>query len=147
MLVRETSDYESPLTLNRFPAGFRFPLVASAAGQAYLAFCSAQQRATIIEVLRKSARPPDDELARRPKTLDTLLKKVKAQGYASVPGQRDAINALAVPIRSRHFVLGSLTLRYFKSAVTSREAIDQYLESLTVCATSIANDVREADSL
>lgn len=87
------------------------------------------------------------ELARRPKTLDTLLKKVKAQGYASVAVQRDAINALAVPIRSRHLVLGSLTLRYFKSAMTSREAIDQYLESLTVCATSIANDVREADSL
>ena len=42
MLVRATSDYESPLVLNRFPASFRFPLMSSAAGQAYLAFCSVQ---------------------------------------------------------------------------------------------------------
>ncbi len=143
MLVRATSDYESPLVLNRFPAGFRFPLISSAAGQAYLAFCSAQQRKTIVEVTSKSARPPDDFLSRRPKLLAGTLKKVRAQGYALVPSQRDAVSALAVPIRSRDLAFGSLSLRYFDSAMRPKEAVDQYLATLNTCARHIAEQIRE----
>ncbi len=142
MLVRATSDYESPLVLNRFPAGFRFPLLSSAAGQAYLAFCSEQQRRTIMEVVSKAVRPPDDFLSDRPKLLDETLNKVKAQGYALVPGQRDAVSALAVPIRSRDLVFGSLSLRYFDSAMRPKAAVNQYLAELKTCARTIAEQLR-----
>ena len=142
MLVRATSDYESPLVLNRFPAGFRFPLISSAAGQAYLAFCSAQQRKTIIEVVGQSARPPDDFLSRSPQLLEGTLKKVKTQGYALVLGQRDAVSALAVPIRSRDLVFGSLSLRYFDSAMRPKSAVEQYFAKLKSCAGSIAEQLR-----
>ena len=143
MLVRATSDYESPLVLNRFPAGFRFPLVSSAAGQAYLAFCSAQQRKTITEVVSKASRPPDDFLSRRPKLLADILKKVRTEGFALVPGQRDTVSALAVPVRSRDLVFGSLSLRYFDSAMRPKAAVEQYLVPLKACARSIAEKLRD----
>jgi hypothetical protein len=40
MMIREATDHQSPLALEHYGAGVRVPMLASAAGRAYLAFCA-----------------------------------------------------------------------------------------------------------
>src|SRR6202789_3027917 len=63
MMIRETTDRQSPLALEQYSAGVRVPMLGSAPGRAYLAFCSAQQRDAMLELLARSSLP-EDRLAR-----------------------------------------------------------------------------------
>src|ERR1700683_5303653 len=47
MMMRETTDHSSPLAIERYSAGFRAPLLTSAAGRVYLANSPAPQRDTL----------------------------------------------------------------------------------------------------
>lgn len=141
MLVRATSDFESPLTLNRFPRGFRFSLARSAAGQIFLAFSPPQQRAAIVDVLQRILTDPEDLSVLKPKALTQRLNKIRDQGYASLTGQLNGINALAVPIQTSDAVLGALSLRYFASALKPRVAVDQFYVPLTQAAKTISSSL------
>jgi IclR family transcriptional regulator, mhp operon transcriptional activator len=48
MMIREATDRESPLALEQYRAGVRVPMLASAAGRAYLAFCPTPQRDSLL---------------------------------------------------------------------------------------------------
>ena len=50
MMIRETTDRESPLALEQHGAGVRVPMLGSAAGRADLAFCESQQRDALLEL-------------------------------------------------------------------------------------------------
>ncbi len=80
MMIRETTDGESPLALERFTAGVRVPMLGSAAGRAYLAFCPAPQRDALLELLSRSSLP-EDRLARSRAEVDRLLNETRSQGY------------------------------------------------------------------
>src|ERR1700743_1354935 len=54
MMIRETTDRDSPLALERFSAGVRVPMLGSVAGRAYLAFCPSAQRDALLELLARS---------------------------------------------------------------------------------------------
>lgn len=138
MLVRVSSDFSSPLVLNRFSRGFRFPIVRSAAGLVYLAFSSDQQRAALIEVQRRVSDDPDDLSLLRSPTLRSRLNKVRTEGYASVRGQLNNTSAFAVPVKFEDIMFGALSLRYFQSALSPAAAANQFREPLTVCADAIA---------
>jgi len=68
MMIRETTDRQSPLALEQYSAGVRVPMLASAAGRAYLAFCSSQQRDAMLELLARSSLP-EDRLATKERIL------------------------------------------------------------------------------
>src|SRR6202167_3088059 len=59
MVIRETTDRQSPLALEQYGAGIRVPMLTSAAGRAYLAYCTAQQREALLELLARSSLPED----------------------------------------------------------------------------------------
>src|SRR5580692_11024899 len=48
------NDHASPLAVERFTAGFRLPLLMSASGRVYLAFCQPEQRDVLLEILSRS---------------------------------------------------------------------------------------------
>ena len=48
MLVRQTTDHKSPLAVEHYAPGFRVPILGSASGICYLAFCTKNQRETRI---------------------------------------------------------------------------------------------------
>ncbi len=141
MLVRATSDFESPLTLKRFPRGFRFPLAGSAAGEVYLAFSPPQHCAALTETLQRTLTDPKELSFLRPGPLTQRLKKIRSQGYASSTGQANTVNALAVPIKTKEVVLGALSLRYFKSALKPRQAVERFYEPLALAAENITLSV------
>src|ERR1700690_3272771 len=57
MVIRETTDRQSPLALEQYGAGIRVPMLTSAAGRAYLAYCTAQQHETLLELLGRWSLP------------------------------------------------------------------------------------------
>ncbi len=143
MQIRVTSDYVSPLVFDKFPTGFRFSVAGSASGYAYIAFCSAQERDTILAVVRSIDQPPASDLIWDNGSIMNKLKKIREEGFALVNVQ-EKVNALAVPIHANEMVFGALTLRYFSSAMSPAAALERFLEPLSACANKIALSVRQS---
>jgi IclR family mhp operon transcriptional activator len=148
MMVRETTDHSSPVAIERYPAGFRAPLLTSAGGRVYLAFCAASQRETLIDVLARSTKE-EDKPARLPRAdLQRTLSDIKAQGYATATRNRRMVEeiSLSVPVLLNDRVLAALTLRFASSAVPLKTGVERFLPKLRQCAASIGRSFSEQQS-
>lgn len=63
MWLRETTRRQSPLTIDAATVGLRLPMLKSATGKAYLAYCGDAEREAILQNLGRS-RLPEDARAR-----------------------------------------------------------------------------------
>jgi len=145
MIVRETTDHASPLAIERYSAGYRMPLLASAAGRVYLAFCPAAQRETLIDILARSGKE-EDRMARAPRTdLTRILVEVKSHGYALTSRTRRLVEeiSLSVPVLLDDRLLACLTTRFAASAMPQRTAIERFLPKLKQCAVRISTSFVE----
>jgi IclR family mhp operon transcriptional activator len=59
MIIQESTNARSPLSLDPDRIGGRFPVLASAAGRAFLAACDPQQRKIVLEHLPLLGDPAD----------------------------------------------------------------------------------------
>jgi IclR family mhp operon transcriptional activator len=145
MMVRETTDHSSPVAIERYSAGFRTPLLTSAGGRVYLAFCAASQRETLIDVLARSTKD-EDKLARlqRP-DLQRLLSDIKAQGYATATRSRRMVEeiSLSVPVLLNDRVLAALTVRFASSALPLKTGVERFLPKLRHTAATISRSFLE----
>ena len=148
MMVRETTDHSSPVAIERYSAGFRAPLLTSAAGRAYLAFCAASQRETLIDVLARSTKE-EDKLARLQRAdLQRMLGDIKAQGYATATRSRRMVEeiSLSVPVLLNDRVLAALTVRFASSAVPLKTGVERFLPKLRQCAAAIGRSFSDHQS-
>lgn len=130
MLVRESTDHESPLAIARYSAGFRAPLLTTAAGRVYLAHCPAPQREAMVETLAQA-----DKLELR-----RALAEIKAAGYATVTRTYRLVEeiGMSVPVLLVDGVLASLTVRFAASAVPLKNGLERFLPKLRRCAARIS---------
>jgi IclR family mhp operon transcriptional activator len=144
MLVRESTDHSSPLSIERYSAGFRAPLLTTATGRVYLAHTPLPQRETLIEILARSGKE-DDRPARSRGELARLLDEIKAAGYATSTRTRRAQEevSVSVPVLLHDRVLASLTVRFAASAVPLKSALDRFLPKLRQCAARISAQFSE----
>ena len=142
MMIREATDHQSPLALEHYGAGVRVPMLASAAGRAYLAFCAAPQREALLEMLSRSSLP-EDRLARNRQEVERLLNETRTQGYGISQRARRVSEetSLAIPVRAKDRVLASVTVRYSASAVPLRTALDQFLPKMRDVATKVEREI------
>jgi IclR family transcriptional regulator, mhp operon transcriptional activator len=138
MMIRETTDRQSPLALEQYSAGVRVPMLASAAGRAYLAFCSPQQRDAMLELLARSSLP-EDRLARNRIEVERLLNETRTQGFGMAHRARRVSEetSLAIPVRAKDRILASVTVRYAATAVPLRTAVEQFLPKMREVAQKI----------
>jgi len=131
MMIRETTDASSPLALEQYSAGVRVPMLASAAGRAYLAFCAPAQRDALLDVLAGSSLP-EDRLARNRTEVERLLSETRTQGYGMAHRARRVSEetSLAIPVRAKDRILATVTVRYAASAVPLRTAVEQFLPKM-----------------
>jgi IclR family mhp operon transcriptional activator len=139
MLIRESTDRQSPLAIGHYSAGARVPMLVSSTGRVYLAFCPAAQRDALLEVLSRSSLP-EDRLARSRVEVERLLQETRSQGYGMVNRYRRVSQetSLAVPVRSRDRILAAIAIRYASSAVPLRQAVEQFLPKMRDVAQRIA---------
>ena len=138
MLMRECTDHLSPLAIERYSAGFRVPLLTTASGRVYLAYSSAAQRDSLIEILARSNKEEDKPARARPDLVRSLAE-IRALGYATATRTRRLVEevSLGVPISVDDRVLASLTVRFASSAVPLKTGLERFLPKLRQCATQI----------
>jgi IclR family transcriptional regulator, mhp operon transcriptional activator len=142
MMIRETTERESLPPLEHYGAGVRVPMLASAAGRAYLAFCPAVQRDSLLELLSRSSLP-EDRLARNRVEVERLLNETRSQGYGMAHRTRRVSEetSLAVPVRAKERILAAVTVRYAAAAVPLRTAIEQFIPRMREVAQRIESQM------
>jgi IclR family mhp operon transcriptional activator len=138
MLLRESTDMQSPLAVNRFAPGRRISLLGTASGRVYLAFCGDDQRETLLDVLSRSQDPGEMPTQDRA-TIHRELAEIRAAGYATHQRAQRVTQqcALAVPVLGNGRVLASLSIRYAGSAVRRSIALQRFLPRLEQAAMEI----------
>src|ERR1700722_5786402 len=141
MMIRETTDRHSPLALEQYNAGVRVPMLASAAGRPYLAYCSGQERDALLDLLSRSTLP-EDRLARSRLEVDRLLNETRSQGFGMAHRARRVSEetSLAIPVRAKNRVLATVTVRYAATAVPLRTAVEQFLPKMREVAQQIESE-------
>jgi IclR family mhp operon transcriptional activator len=153
---RETSQAYSPFFIHpthRNRVGQRIGWLLTGVGRAYLAFCPDTEREQILKRLRKSDKP-DDWLAHDPARLERILAETRACGYAirdatfvgghyGEPSVDDGLAAIAVPLRDRTRVHGSINILWIKTAVTVKDFAARHLADLQAAAAEIVEAIRD----
>jgi IclR family mhp operon transcriptional activator len=145
VVVLHSTAPESHLSFERAGYNRTFPLLISALGQAYMAFCPAEERRRLIRGLlaTSASRSVAIEGVRG---IEMGLMVVRRRGYAITMAPRAGrVLGLAVPIQQSRRVLGSLSMRFARTAFTPEEAAARYLAPLSLAARSIALAVAEHD--
>ncbi|HEY4344179.1 MAG TPA: DNA-binding transcriptional regulator [Parvibaculum sp.] len=138
MIVRLSTRAESPFTADQDYLGQRLPMLVSALGRAYLAFCPDVEREAILRMLRAS-KARSNALARDGRAVEQLVAGIRKRGYATTAHLRgEPLTGLAVPVMEGKQVVVAITMRYFGSAMTEDEAARRYLTSMQDAAKAIA---------
>ncbi len=143
MLVRETTHEASTLSIDHGMVGRSLPMLRTAAGRCYLAFCPAKERRAIVAMLSRS-KAPEDRWAREPQRLTKLLNAIEARGYAIQDREiNPKATGIAVPIRVGARLLASMSSIWISSAMTIEKAEAQLYLPLAATAARIANAIRD----
>ncbi len=151
MLIRQTTDHQSPLVVEKHGPGFRVPILSSAAGICYLSFCPKEQRDSLLDILANSRKESDRPARNRRKIFDTLVETRK-RGYAIGHRSRRVSEELsiAVPIIADDRLLAALSFRCSSTAVPESEAIKKFVPRLKAVSQQIGQeflDQRTTDAL
>ncbi len=146
MLIRVTTDSQSPLTLTHFATGDRLPVLSAATGRAYLAFCSEARCEAILDVLARSDDPANHVARNRPRVY-RMLEEIRQRGFAIRElGQLKTVS-LAIPIRAKNGVVASLSMRYLDSAMDLAESIERHVPPLRATGEAIEKALRQQDAV
>lgn len=137
MVVRECTDSSSPLSLTQEGAGLKLPLLSSAPGRAYLAFCDATNRSALLELLARSSNPEGS--ARNRTKIEAMLNETRTQGFATAQRARRISEeiSLAIPVRAKDQVLAAISVSFAATAVPLAKAIEQFLPKMRETAQRI----------
>jgi len=150
MLVRFTTRHISPFAREEIYLNRRVPILRSAIGRAYLAFCSADERAAIMNILA-DADPTEIDETGGPAKIDAMMRRVRREGYATiVRPPEDPSRSFAVPVLepdTPESPLGSVVMFWYRSAMTEPQAIERYLGHVRSLADAIAAGLKHAREL
>jgi IclR family mhp operon transcriptional activator len=138
--IRHSTAPESPMAFEGAGLNLRRPVLISALGRAWLAFCPDEERRNILRDI--------GGLTRRQETaLDELLGRVRRDGYAfTTPPRPTRLQGVAVAVCQGERVIGSLSMRFPRSAMTEDEVGARFGKPLAALARAIAADVSKRAS-
>jgi IclR family transcriptional regulator, mhp operon transcriptional activator len=135
IVIRHSTAPESPMSFEGAGLNARRPVLISALGRVWLAFCPEEERRAILRDIGGLSR-------RQEAALDALLARVRRDGFAfTQPPRPTRLHGMAVPIRRGTRVLGSLSIRFPRSAMTEQEVSQRFAKRLQILARAIATDV------
>ncbi|TMJ31713.1 MAG: hypothetical protein E6G95_02805 [Alphaproteobacteria bacterium] len=135
IIIRHSTAPESPMAFEGAGLNARRPVLISALGRAWLAFCPEDERRTILRDIGGLSR-------RQEAALDQVLERVRRDGVAfTQPPRPTRLQGMAVAIRRGARVLGSLSMRFPRSAMNEVEVALRFGKRLQALARAIATDV------
>jgi len=130
--IRYSTAAESPLSFERTALQRRSPILSGALGRAWLAFSTDEERRAILRDLG----------VRHDAKLATAFERIRRQGHAfSVVTRAARLQGIAVAIQRNDRVLGCISMRFTRSAMSEAAAGERYGAPLTALARAIAIDV------
>ena len=120
LVVRASTDYESPMSVDRFHRGQIIPVEGSTAGLIYMAYCSPQAGADAFEA------GSEEELAR-----------IRAAGYVARPTACFTGGRISVPLRREEPFLGCITMRARAENIEAISEARDWASSLQFLASRI----------
>lgn len=130
MFIRESTHMFSPLSFDPGMIGKRIPLLQSAGGHAYLAFCPDEEREMIFEMLRKSDKP-EHALIHEPDMIRHMLERTRAHGFGfRTEGGWDHTQCVSIPIMFDGRVLAAMTIICMKSAISFDDMVRRFIDPL-----------------
>jgi IclR family transcriptional regulator, mhp operon transcriptional activator len=134
IVIRHSTAPESPMSFEGAGLNARRPVLISALGRAWLAHCPDDERRAILR---------DLGVTRRQATaLDAVLERVRRDGVAfTQPPRPTRLQGMAVAIHRGARMLGSLSMRFPRSAMTEEDAARRFGKRLQSLARAIARDV------
>lgn len=133
--IRHSTAPESPMSFESAGLNSRRSVLQSAVGRVWLAFCSDEERRTVLRDLGGLG-------PRRQAALEAALLHIRGAGHAFTPlNPRTRLHGMAVPIRHRQRMLGCLSMRFPRSAMSEDEAAARFGKRLPLLARAIAVDV------
>ncbi|VCU68222.1 HTH-type transcriptional regulator YiaJ [Pigmentiphaga humi] len=138
MVLRANTHRDSPLSLVAALPGTRVPMLSTAVGRTYLAFCGQEERRWILELLEA------DIAVRYPAAADLSLvfAQVQDAGYAvQEAGGCKRSAALAVPIMTHGQVAGCLNIMWIRAAIRPEAATAMFLQRLQAAAAEIERNL------
>ncbi len=152
MSLRFTTDTDSPLALDYYSEGLQLPILSTASGHVYLAYCNSLEREIIIDTLKREPKDETNALAHDPARLEQVLAMVREQGYAlNIRSPRSAepgkTNTISLPImRNEHF-LCALAMRYIVSAMNINQLRERYLPTLIEHRDNIERELNASEDI
>jgi len=137
MVVIDTSKAPGTLSLNR-GIGSRLPVMPTALGRAYLAFCPEDERREITERLARSD-DANEKLAKDPGKRDAILDLAHQLGYATSDQEfQKSARVIAVPLFSNKDLLACVNMMTVSAAMTLQQAEHSFAPLLKKLAQRIA---------
>jgi IclR family transcriptional regulator, mhp operon transcriptional activator len=142
MYLSETTRIHSPLTIDRASVGLRLPLLLSATGRAYLAFCPEGERKSLLTRLARSSEPLDAK-ARDIRWINSMFRTVRNNGYGHRFGDfMPETGAIALPIKYRDRIMACLNITFIASALTPEQAAERHLPDMRESVRMIEAEIR-----
>ena len=129
--IRYSTAAESPMSFERAALQRRSPILSSALGRAWLAACSDEERRAVLRDLG----------VRHDAKLAAAFAGIRRDGHAfTILPRAGRLQGIAVAVRHRDRVLGCISMRFIRSAMTEAEAGARYGAPLAALARAIAAD-------
>jgi IclR family mhp operon transcriptional activator len=131
MVVQESTHPRSPLSVDRGVIGRQLPMLRTAAGRCYLAHCPANDRAQVLDRLRRAG-DPEDSFYLSASWLERMREETLARGYAARFHERynPHTSSIALPIFSGTTLAGSIAVIWLTKAMTLAEGVEQFLATM-----------------
>lgn len=143
IVVRYSTMPYSPYATKSTTVNNRHPLLGTAMGMAYLAYCSPREcQSLLFEVTRGDSATA--EMARDTGFVHHAIAQTRARGFGLREGKhRDETATIAVPVLSSDHVMGVISLTMFRNSLTedSLRRLPPILKKVAQCvATRIADE-------
>jgi IclR family mhp operon transcriptional activator len=140
MHVQASTDFVSPLAVEKLLPGRSIPLLQCAAGLAWLSTIAPSDRAPIIE---RAIRGPCEQSSQTRWTaaaLEEKLQKTRERGYAEFcwPGRHTDLVGLSVPVQVDDRHSAALSVRFAGTAVPVRDAVARFVPLLRTVANRVS---------
>jgi IclR family mhp operon transcriptional activator len=142
LVVRNSTAAYSPLSFHPGMPGRHLPLLSTAAGRAYLAFCPEEERLTLLSMLRE--RMDDEDGQVQWGKLAHVLEETRSRGFAINAGEwlvEKKFGGIAVPVRGSGKVLACINIIYLLRGMPVARAIETLLPALRATAASVESEL------
>jgi IclR family mhp operon transcriptional activator len=138
LVVRASTDYESPMSVDRFHCGQVIPVHGSTAGLIYLAYSPASQEAASVESAPSGPKMPTEDIPQTTEPED--FARIRSAGYVARPTACFTGGRISVPLKPAPPFVGAITMRARAENIEVMSELHRWVASLQQLAARIQCD-------